>query len=165
MGRIVLNGDVECLVDSEDMSRLKDHRWHYKKSGKYSPGYAATNTVVNGKKTTITMHRFLLGLNHFDKKIVDHIDRNSLNNSKSNLRLVTMQENNMNRAGWGKPSSSNYKGVGWCPSHKKWKAFLMIDKKTKNLGRFSCEKKAALAYNKAVKELHGSYAFLNTVEV
>lgn len=91
---------------------------------------------------------------------VDHIDRNSLNDKIENLRLVTRTNNVRNRGKMRKNPSSKYIGVCWNKSHKKWVARIGGYKRV-YLGSFKDEKEAALAYDKAVKELHGEFAVLN----
>jgi hypothetical protein len=75
-----------ALVDSEDYPRLMRHSWYYR------DGYALTK--INKKE--VRMHRLLLGV--VDENIVvDHKDRNRLNNTKANLREFTPVQNANNR--------------------------------------------------------------------
>ena len=71
-----------------------------------------------------------------DKKIVDHINHNPLDNRKSNLRICTNQENIFNSK-IAKTNKSGVKGVYWDTSRNKWHAQICIDNKTKDLGRFT----------------------------
>lgn len=67
-------------------------------------------------------HRLLYIFIHGDiasDVIVDHIDRNPLNNTISNLRAVSKSDNNRNCT---KPNTSGYAGVWWKPDHLKWYA-------------------------------------------
>ncbi len=93
---------------------------------------------------------------------IDH--RNGIRNDNyiSNLRDVTHQLNSFNTKPL-KGKSSPYKGVYWDKGYEKWRAVITIDGKKRHIGRFSCEKQAALAYNDKAKTLHGEYARLNEV--
>ena len=98
-----------------------------------------------------------------NKKQVDHIDRNKLNNHVSNLRWATIIENSGNKLTY-KGSVSKYKGVSFHKLSKKWQAELQANGKRKYLGLFKSEKEAALAYNKKAKEIFGDFALLNNME-
>lgn len=106
------------------------------------------------------LHRLILGLRKGDARQVDHIDRNPLNNRRSNLRVVTPAENNQNRGGW-RNSSSKYKGVSWDKYHNSWKAAIGVGGIQRNLGRYKVEEDAARAYNKAVLKFCDEHAFIN----
>lgn len=106
------------------------------------------------------MHRVIL--NPDDGMETDHIDRNKLNNQKSNLRQVTRSQNAIN-IGSRKGSSSNYNGVSFAKKYRKWTAHITIKGKQKNLGLFKSEIEAAIIYNKAAINLHGVFAVLNEV--
>ena len=93
MKKIALTKNRFSLVDDEDFEYLSKFKWHaVNNHGKY---YARTAKKVNGKVKCTFMHRLLIdcppGLE------IDHTDRNPLNNQKSNLRVVTHQENVLNR--------------------------------------------------------------------
>ena len=95
-----------------------------------------------------------------DGLIVDHKDRNTLNNLKENLRAVTYSQNSMNKRG-NKIATSDYKGVSWHKQKGKWVSAIKINGSHKHLGFFHEEYLAALAYDTAAKANHGEYAFLN----
>jgi len=84
---------------------------------------------------------------------IDHRDRDALNDSKSNLREATRQQNLQNRRK-PKDCSSKYKGVYWEDSRKKWKAGIRINKVLKFLGRFDKELDAHEAFARVAKEKH-----------
>ena len=145
-----------ALVDDEDYKILNQYKWHF--NGR---GYAVTTVKINNERKNIKMHRFIL--KSPCKIEVDHINGNSLNNQKVNLRLVTRSQNMMNRIS-NKNSSSKYKGVSWYRQNKKWMSQIMFNKKQHYLGLFNSEKDAAKAYNKSAEELFGEYAKLNIVD-
>lgn len=144
-----------AMVDDLDYRWLKKIKWHAKK--KRDRYYA-----VSGSTPKIYMHRLLLGLGFDDKRVPDHIDRNSLNNQRSNLRIATGQQNRHN-AQSHTGSKSKFKGVTYCnDKKKKWRARIRAGQINKHLGHFESEIDAAIAYNKAAKELHGDFAYLNS---
>ena len=104
------------------------------------------------------MHRQII--NPSKRKIVDHINRNPLDNRRANLRIVTKSQNNMNRSG-RRGTSSKYKGVSWSKTINCWRAMISVNKKGIFLGRFDSETEAAKAYDEAAKKYHGEYAYLN----
>ena len=114
------------------------------------------------KKDKIILHRLLT--NCPKGLVVDHINGNSLDNRKSNLRICTRSQNNLNS---GKPKtkicSSKYIGVAWDGriKSKPWKAIASVKDKTIHIGYFSSQLKSARARDKFVLSKRGQYARLN----
>jgi len=100
------------------------------------------------------MHNFIL-----QRKGIDHINLNGLDNRLENLRVVTRSANGQNCSSKG--GTSQYKGVCWDRKYKKWKAEITIDRRNKFLGYFDIEPEAAVAYDAAALECHGELAYLN----
>jgi len=80
------------LIDEEDFDRVSKHIWHIH-CYKYNNKYCATNIYIDGNQVTLKLHRFLLGLEKGDKRIINHIDGNGLNNVKSNLEICDKNYN------------------------------------------------------------------------
>lgn len=95
--------------------------------------------------------------------LVDHRDRNGLNNQKSNLRICTRSQNQQNRA-VSKKSKSGYKGVYWNKRKRKFVTTIMFEKKSIFLGYFVDINDAIKTYNAKAKELFGEFAWLNKIE-
>ena len=148
--RIKLNNGKIVLIDGSDFSLIANYNWYANKNG--STFYALTNVWANGKRTTLQMHRLILGLTN-PKILTDHIDGNGLNNQRSNLRKVNRQGNNWNRRKQRGRYTSNYKCVYWDKQHRSWRVSIKTNYKQIHVGRFPTEKEAALAYNEAVVEL------------
>jgi hypothetical protein len=151
--RIPLTRGKFALVDAADYYRLARFPW-------FANG-SATNTfyaIRNHNRKGLRMHRVIM--NAPDHLFVDHIDRNGLNNCRSNLRLCTHGENSCNMSSY-KGAASKYKGVCWYKKIKKWGAAIRRDGKQYYLGTFKSEIEAARAYDEMAKKLHGAFACLN----
>ena len=155
------NSKDVVLVDDEDYKMLIQYKWSFYKSKRSKMGRAQTNIKINNKRTTLLLHHLIIK-KPSNKKEIDHIDRNPLNNQKNNLRIVTHSQNMMNKSNY-KNSTSKFKGVYWDKSRKMWRSAISEKNKRINLGRFTNEIDAAKAYNEKAEELHGEYAYLNEV--
>ena len=96
---------------------------------------------------------------------IDHIDRNGLNNQKSNLRRANAEQNNRNtEKKRDKYSASKYKGVSFDPQYRKpWSARISKDRRWIHYSRYETEIEAAIAYNEAAQKYLGEFAYLNDV--
>ena len=164
---LLTNSDNVALVDESDFGFLSHWNWYLT-----FDGYVARNqyiSYINGvqKSDSVLMHRIILGTPKGMQG--DHKDGNRLDNRRLNLRNSTHGQNQQNRGAnksyAGRGSTSKYKGVSLRCDGKKWCASIMSDRKRYYLGsNFSSEVEAALAYNKAAKELHGEFAYMNKIE-
>lgn len=159
---IPLGGGKGLAVDISDQDfPLVGHLpWHPHKGT--NTWYAATNMEIDGKRTTILMHRLIKAtcLDDAPSLRVDHIDGNGLNNVRSNLRLATAGQNAMN-SGKRPGSSSQHKGVYWHPKSGKWMAQIKVNRKAKHLGLFQTEEEAARAWDQAALAAWGEFTQLN----
>jgi len=95
--------------------------------------------------------------------LIDHIDRNPLNNSLDNLRWANKAINSYNRK--SKPHTSKFRGVSWYKKDKKWEVCIRINKKNTYIGRFETEEEGALAFNNFVISHNlGEFVELNIIE-
>ena len=159
MKTIPLSQNQFAMVDDDDFQLLKDFKWTALKHGNtfYAGRFEA---IGKGKRRLVRMHRFIMGAK--EEETVDHIDRNGLNNTKENLRMVTSSQNAWNRAK-GKNGSSPYKGVSFHKDTGKYVARIMIEGKAKSLGYFDNPEEASVAYEKAADEYFGSYKPKNSI--
>jgi len=106
-------------------------------------------------KKKFKIHRLLAKYfkpNEFQEHLqVDHIDRNPLNNSLDNLRMVTSQQNSCNRSK-KQNCSSKYKGVSFDKRTKNWRVYINFNGKSFYLGRYNSELDAAISYNQFLDE-------------
>lgn len=160
--QIPLTQGQVAIVDDADYDELIKYKW-YAEFCKDTRSYRVVRWgIQNNVRTVIKIHRQIMELTKNDGLQVDHVDHNALNNCRNNLRIVTNLQNQMNRRS-NSNVTSKYKGVSWHIQTRKWRATIMINRKQKHLGVFICETDAALAYNKAAKEMFGEFAYLNTI--
>lgn len=126
-----------AIIDAEDVNKIRYTKWKLSASG-----YAANTPKFSGSNKH--MHREILGTDQF----VDHINHNTLDNRKSNLRIVTKAQNMMN---------SNFKGVS--PNGCKWYAHIKINQKMLNLGNYLDEEEALYARWYAEQVLFKEFAY------
>ena len=108
-------------------------------------------------------------LRYYGRAQVDHIDRNKLNNKKSNLRLVSRSKNCYNQVKKNFNNSSKYKCVYFKKDRNKWGvqvSYRIHDTSYRyhKVG-FNTELEAAIYANEKMKEFHGKYAVLNEIPV
>ena len=146
------NSRSVATVSNADFKRLSRHTWRVCLRN----GIRYAEAKVDGIQ--IGMHR-LVKPGH---SMVDHWDRNGLNNTRGNLRPCSRSQNQANSK---KPvgGTSRYKGVSWKTSVGKWYAAIQVMKKSIHLGVFDDERKAALAYNRAAIQTWGRFARINTL--
>lgn len=155
MKEIQLTRGYVTVVDDEDYEWLSQWKWHAS-SGTNGSVYAVRKCSVTEKRghRFIALHREIT--NAPCDLQVDHIDGNSLNNRRSNLRLCTQLQNNQN-APKNKRNTSGYKGVHWNIGEKKWVAHIRVNQKKVRLGSFGNVEDAAKAYAEASRKYHGEF--------
>lgn len=145
---INLSNGIKTYVDDEDYKYLSQFKWHN------ANGYAIRNYYLNGKLKKIKMHREII--NPPENMVVDHINNNTFDNCKNNLRICTQQQNVFNSRK-RKDNISGFKGVFFDKTRNKWQAKIQVNGKRKYLGRFTTAELAHEAYKKASIKYHGKY--------
>jgi hypothetical protein len=115
---------------------------------------------ANGRRTTISMHRYLLDAHA--GQIVDHRDHDTLNNRRDNIRVCSPSESIQNRRKQTN-NTSGFIGVSWHKASGKWTAEIHADGKRLHLGLFNDKLEAVLSRDEAAKRLHGEFAVLNFI--
>lgn len=139
----------ESLVDDDKWHELYQMKWYM------SEGYFKT-----GKNTLL--HRYLMNASK-DDLLVDHMNKNKLDNRISNLRFNTFAGNAHNKIKI-ENATSKYYGVYWQKTSQCWVACIMKDHIPYYLGRFDNEENAAAIYNIKARELYKEFANLNILE-
>lgn len=149
-----------AIVDKCDADLLQ-FSWQAKINPKSKTVYAQRATYYNKRKGTCKMHRMItermLGRVLDSTEHVDHIDGDGLNNSRKNLRLTTISQNQQNSR-LRVTNTSGYKGVSYSKDRKRWEARIEYDGKQKFLGYFDSPEQAHQAYCEKARELFGEYA-------
>lgn len=157
------NGDCDhiMLISRSDLNLVMNFQWYLNASG-YPATYGSIDSGGVRCSAPYPMHQFL----HPECPegyVVDHINRNRLDNRRENLRIITAKQNSYNRKK-PKNSKSRYKGVRQqtkTPGNIKYKASISKDGKTYEIKDCATEKEAALAYDAMAEELFGIYAGKN----
>lgn len=144
MKEIKLTKGFVALVDDEDYEELNKFKW---RAVKVRNNYYAYRLV--------SMHREILNLKD-SKQHVDHKDRNTLNNCKSNIRQCNPGQNNLNKE-VRKDSQTGVKGVRYHKKKNRYIANIRINGKQKEIGKYKTLEEAKVAYNKKAKEVHGEF--------
>jgi hypothetical protein len=135
------------VIDIEDLDIVRHWRWCL------SGGYAARRDRSDSEPKSIRLHREIVGLQHGDTREVDHIDRDTLNNRRSNLRIVN-RAGNMQNSSSRRGSTSPYLGVSWHKPNGMWRAQIAVNGKKIHLGDFADEQQAARVAREARLHFH-----------
>lgn len=140
MAKIKLTKGKFAIVDDADFEYLSQWKWYVT-----SHGYAR-----NSSSPAKYMHTIVNETP--EGKITDHINRNTLDNRRCNLRTADKRVNSINR-GVQKNNTSGHRGVSWMPRLKKWEVYIWDFQKKIGLGYFSNIKEAVSVRKHAEKKL------------
>lgn len=139
--KIILNrrygkSDMETLIDLEDLDKVNRYNGKFsvpltRKNGKY---YAKINIYEEDKHYLLRLHRIVMGVEDSKYPMVDHINGDTLDNRKSNLRLVTNSKNLKNRSKENSNSSTGIRNVSLI--NNKYVVQLQVQGKNTVLGKF-----------------------------
>lgn len=136
-------GDL-IILDEEDKPQYKKQRLCLTNG---YPSFRRNNKIVY-------LHRAVMQA--ADDQFVDHADGNLLNCSRSNLRFVTKQQNNMNRAK-NKSNKTGVKGVWFRKDIQKYAAAIEMNGKRKHIGVFQTIQAAKEARKAYAVSMFGKY--------
>jgi hypothetical protein len=142
---LLSNGKGVALVDDADFELVSKFNWCLGATGKYA------QARVDGK--VVYMHRMIT--NALPGQDIDHADANKLNNQRANLRPCTRSQNVANN-GVRRDSKTGFKGVTLYGN--KYRATIQVNGKQRSLGYFRELPDAVAAYDKAARELFGSFS-------
>lgn len=139
--------EYHIVIDKEDVPKIKDKPFHLCKK------YARTKILKNGVAKGVYIQNLIL--KHKPGFIIDHIDRNPLNNKKSNLRYASFQQNTWNRRTQQKTLTNN---TGVTKNYGKFVAKIGYMGKRIHLGSFDTLGEAVVARKAAEQEYFGQFA-------
>lgn len=152
MKRIPLTKNKFAIVDDEDYENLNRFKWYLSNTG-YAMHSIHLGKDSDGKykHKNISMHRLI---NKTPKGMdTDHINHNTLDNRKCNLRTVSRKQNHWNMK-TREDSKSGFRGVSWLRSRKRWRVRIMVNYKEIYVGRFKELSDAIIARKKAEEKYH-----------
>lgn len=150
MERIPVTAGLFALVDDEDVDLVSQFTWH--RCEQHGLVYARGEIWSRGPR--VRMHRLIMRAE--PGRMVDHRNRNGLDNRRENLRFCTYAENARNR----RMRCGGFKGVSQRPNGK-WQAAIG---RNIYLGVYDDPLDAARAYDAAALEMWGEFAALNFPE-
>jgi len=148
---IFLSNGMVAKIDTDDYDKIKNSVWCF--SERY------VRARIDGSDNKQYLHRFLLGITD-PKKRIDHIDHDTLNNKKENLRVCTPSQNNGNQK-LNRDNTSGFKGVSFHKNIKKFSSHVRINGYLHHLGYFNNPVDAAKEYDKKAIGGFGSFAATN----
>lgn len=164
-------GKHDIIFDEEDHQKLLEfapNGWEARLFTASNNYYAVTRKTKDGQRKGYLMHRVIMNILHDPSVHVDHINNNTLDNRKENLRFVTPRENMKNRTS-KKNSACKYLGVAYCNSKrgsKKYRVHIkdkLLHHNSIHLGYYYDEDSAGYAYNVGADLIHKEYANPNQV--
>lgn len=142
------------------LSRTNTKRtWNTKHAGKPAgcivEGYVSIG--INNKNYLAHRLAWLYMTGEWPASLIDHRDRNGLNNKWDNLRIGDKSLNSANRPKQ-KNNTSGLKGAFWDKKKKKWLAKIGFNMKSIYLGRYDTAEEAHAVYVEAAKKYFGEYS-------
>lgn len=125
---IPLTNNLVAIVDAADYEVLTRWKWQ----AQWNPG---TRSYYAKRRGGFQMHRDILGLQKGDKRKGDHINHDTLNNTRGNLRICTHSQNLFNMR-TSTRNRSGVKGVSWDKVRNGWLAKIYVNGRQIELGRF-----------------------------
>lgn len=149
--KIPIGNDQFAIVDDDDYERVSQYKWHAMANGPKTHIYAATK---------LRMHRLIIDAP--PECFVDHINGDTLDNRRCNLRLCTNSQNQQNTGSRG--GTSKYKGVSFQARTRKWIAGFQYNGINYHCGTWDNEEDAARAVDKKRGEVCGDFASKNLID-
>jgi hypothetical protein len=148
MRKMILTRGKSALVDNDIFKAVGHFPWYAQKIGKSF--YAVRHVrVENNRRTILWLHHCVIGFPLWGKE-VDHIDGNSLNNLRSNLRYATRRENAQNKKCH---RQGRLAGVDKCKESRNFRARIRVNGRNIHLGCFPTKKEANMAYQEACVDI------------
>ena len=154
-----------AIIDIDDLKKVVefDYTWHaeWKKD---INGYYASATkhlgIIDGKQKSksVYLHKFIL--NDESRIDIDHINHNTLDNRKENLRMSKVFENSRCRKGKNINNQTGYRNVSYIKrdrEHPYW-VQLSVEGKGRVFGKFSDVDEAGAYAEEMRQKYYGEFA-------
>ena len=138
-------------LDVEDYEKIKDCCWRIN-----SEGYV----ISTANRKNLFMHRLIM--NAPEDMVVDHINHDTADNRRNNLRCVS-QSQNMQNARNNRRNPDGVKGVTWDKKWGKWSSRIHVNKEAIYLGSFDTFEQAVAARKTAEEKYFGEYSYDNSM--
>ena len=156
IGPHALENNSIALISNSDLEIILQFIWYLSKDG-YPVTYSTDDKSII-YKNGLKMHKLLI--QDIQKGyVIDHINRNKLDNRRNNLRICTQKQNSYNTSK-SINSINNYKGVRQ-QTNTLWTAIVTKDKKIYKIKDILTDKEAAIIYDSMAEELFGEFAGKN----
>lgn len=155
---IPLTQGQSAIVDESDYEWLSQYKWRAYWNPTVRGFYAVRTVQITGEKPqTVWMHREILGLPKGDRRQGDHINHETLNNTRFNLRIATPSQNTQNRT-MQSNNTSGFKGVSYRSCKRKWRATIKANGKHIHLGYRETKEECIELYREASVKYFGVFA-------
>lgn len=152
------NTNKEFYFDLEDYDKIKNYCWSENDSG-----YLRANDLLVFSNKNIRMHRLIMEKLEDDGLVIDHINHNTLDNRKHNLRICTESDNGKNKS-LPSNNTSGIVGVSFNKKYNKYETYITIKYKRKFLGLYDSIEDAIKARKQAEEKYFGEYSYGNSMK-
>lgn len=156
-------GKYKVKIDEEDYERIKQHSWRVRVRKDSSKLSIVTSIRTKSRVRTLSLGVFLMeppaGKVVYPRRYYEGLDYR-----KSNLIVCSVKERQQMLPKKRKDTSSKFRGVSYVQKTKIWRAGIVANGKSINLGDFETEREAALAYNRASKKYFGENGYQNLID-
>lgn len=154
-GEVIVKCDgYDVIIDKEDERFVTSHNWSANKRD--IAAYGLYYFICRVGAEVVSLHRYLLGCKWRDGNVVDHINGNTLDNRKTNLRLCNKSQSQMNR-GRQSNNKTGYKGVSYRKDKGKYEGRIKVNGKTIHLGYTYTAEESYERYIAAAREHYGCF--------
>ncbi|MEN0652412.1 MULTISPECIES: HNH endonuclease [Hyphobacterium] len=154
---IALTKGYSATIDADDAERVLSHRWYANETGYGVYAAAYIRPAPDARASRVYLHRFLVGARK--GMTVDHVNRDTLDNRRANLRFATPLRQTLNRV--TPTGNAGFKGVYFDKRRGNFRASIKFEYRARHIGVFDTAEAAARAYDAEAVRLFGADALLN----
>lgn len=144
--RVTATIDASFLPVLRSLGRTLYLHMQNTKANKSDPKHAAYYVVLKIQQRRVFLHRLVM---QQASDIIDHINGDTADNRRSNLRVVSQSENSQNRNKLNSNNSSGVTGVYWSKRERRWMVYVRPQGVSIYIGRFNTKDAAVKANEKA----------------